>query len=252
MNMLRPFLIATQFLTSIPVPSAGTANNGELGRSLLFYPLVGLIIGFLFVIVALACSSLNPLLMATLIITTWVLITGGLHLDGLADTADAWLGGLGSKTRTMEIMKDPRAGPMGVLALLLVVLLKISTVYSLLPIYPVYYLILPPMLGRCLAVVLLASTPYVREQGLGENMSRELNKDKIYLLMTIISILLFLFINLTGLLVVLSCASLFMVFRHQLLKRLGGCTGDTIGALIEICEVTVLLVLIAAKETTLI
>ena len=75
---------------------------------------------------ALLLEGASPLLQAALLLALWVALTGALHLDGLADSADAWLGGFGDPARTLEIMKDPRSGPVAVVVLVLLLLLKFS------------------------------------------------------------------------------------------------------------------------------
>ena len=112
--MLKPFFIALQFLTRLPIPiyfESGSAGNGnQLGRSVLFYPLVGLVIGGLlatlqYLLSTFTFGSTYTVVHAAIILTVWVGLTGALHLDGLADSADAWLGGLGDRDRTLAIMK---------------------------------------------------------------------------------------------------------------------------------------------------
>lgn len=87
---------------------------------------MGLVIGLLVAIPAYVASASDPMVIAALMLTVWVLVTGGLHFDGLADSADAWLGGQGNTTRTLEIMKDPRSGPAAIVLVALVLLLKLA------------------------------------------------------------------------------------------------------------------------------
>lgn len=107
---MLPFWIALQFLSSLPVSLPGMPEPRELGRSLLFYPLVGLLFGLLLWLASLLLQGTPAPLHAALLLTLWVLLSGALHLDGLADSADAWLGGFGDRERTLQIMKDPRSG----------------------------------------------------------------------------------------------------------------------------------------------
>ena len=106
---MNSFLIALQFLTIIPVTNSYIASDKQLGNSTLFYPIIGLMIGSILVLITQFISHIPISIQAILILTIWVMLTGGLHLDGLADSADAWVGGLGSKQRSLEIMKDPAA-----------------------------------------------------------------------------------------------------------------------------------------------
>lgn len=112
-----PLLIALQFLTRLPVRLLGMPAPEQVGRSLLWYPLVGLLLGGLLLAAQALLSQQPAVLQAALLLTLWVALSGGLHLDGLADTADAWVGGYGDRERTLAIMKDPRSGPIAVAVL---------------------------------------------------------------------------------------------------------------------------------------
>ncbi|HCS46271.1 MAG TPA: adenosylcobinamide-GDP ribazoletransferase, partial [Pseudomonas sp.] len=114
---MLPFWIALQFLSSLPIRLPGMPAPRELGRSLLFYPLVGLLFGVILWTLNGLLLGTPLLLHAALLLTVWVLLSGALHLDGLADSADAWLGGFGDRERTLTIMKDPRSGPIAVVTL---------------------------------------------------------------------------------------------------------------------------------------
>lgn len=97
---MLPFWIALQFLSSLPVTLPGMPPPPAMGRSLLCYPVVGLLFGALLWLLHLALGSAPPMLQAALLLSAWVLLSGALHLDGLADSADAWLGGFGDRART--------------------------------------------------------------------------------------------------------------------------------------------------------
>src|SRR5690606_41444159 len=112
-----PLLIALQFLTRLPVRLPGLPTAQENGRSLLWYPLVGLLIGSLLVLAWLLLQGVSTGLQAALLLAIWVWLSGGLHVDGLADTADAWVGGYGDRERTLASIKDPACGPVGVITL---------------------------------------------------------------------------------------------------------------------------------------
>lgn len=242
--MFRPLLIALQFLTRIPVPMTSSPEACDMGRSLLFYPLVGLILGLLLILIAELSQGLNVFLSAALIVSVWVIFSGGLHLDGLSDTVDAWIGGMGSKERTLAIMKDPTAGPMGVLSLVLCILLKTAGIYALLLNCPTYYLLLPPVLGRTMAIMLLAITPYVRENGVGSVLSKELNTGALTLVSVLVGVLLVLITSVWNIGLILLCLCLLLLWRYQLMKRISGCTGDTIGALLEMTETLTLIAMV--------
>ena len=130
--MLRPFWLALGFLTRIPVPLKGEPQAGEQGQSMLFYPLVGLVIGLGMMFLAWLLGSTSATVSAALLLLFWVLVTGALHLDGLADSVDAWLGSHGDRERALAIMKDPASGPAAVVVLVVVLLIKYAVIVELL------------------------------------------------------------------------------------------------------------------------
>jgi adenosylcobinamide-GDP ribazoletransferase len=241
--MIRPFLIAVQFLTRIPLHLNPPPRPGETGASLLFYPLVGLLIGALLVVTGMLLAGKGLLLAAVLVVGCWILITGGLHLDGLADTVDAWLGGMGVRERTLAIMQDPAAGPMGVLSLVMVVLLKLAAVHTLLGQGHYHYLLIPPILGRMAGLLLLASTPYVRAGGLAQKLEQERHNGRIFMVCLVTLLLLILLAPIASLCAAILAAGMLLLWRFLLLQRIGGYTGDTIGALIEATETGVIILL---------
>lgn len=171
---MTPFWIALQFLTTFPVRLSVMPTPQQNAQALLFYPVVGLLMGGILYGIALLLHALPLMLLSSVILVLWIWLTGGLHLDGLADTADAWVGGFGDKARTLEIMKDPSCGPIGVLSLVIVCILKWAAVYVLLQKQLYTALILFPMLGRLVPLFFFLSTDYVREKGLGSQLSQHL------------------------------------------------------------------------------
>jgi adenosylcobinamide-GDP ribazoletransferase len=163
---LLAFLVGVQFLTTLPIPQNVVGDDRIKGLSLLWYPAVGLVLGLILV---LFCSAL-PLpfyLQAALTIVVWIVLTGGLHLDGLADCADAWAGGLGDREKTLLLLKDPLCGSMGVLALIALILLKCLTLAAVIQGGQLQWLWSVPFMARLSLLFLFRSTRYVRPQGLG-------------------------------------------------------------------------------------
>lgn len=237
---MLPFWIALQFLSSFPVRLPGMPSPQEMGRSLLFYPLVGLLFGLLLWGLDLLLAGAPLLLHAALLLTVWVVLSGALHLDGLADSADAWLGGFGDRERTLTIMKDPRSGPIAVVTLGLVLLLKFAALVALIDRQEGSALLLAPLIGRGALLGLFLSTPYVRAGGLGqalaEHLPRRAGKQ-------VLSLAALVCVGLGGygaLFALLLAALLFAGLRQLMMRRLGGTTGDTAGALLELLEMAVL------------
>lgn len=239
--MIQPFLVALQFLTRLPVRLGTQPSDKNIGHSLLYYPLVGLIIGALLATLGWVLNSAPTLIAAALLVTAWVMITGGLHLDGLADSADAWIGGMGDREKTLAIMKDPACGPAGVVAILLIILLKFTALHSLLMTNEWTALFLAVIIGRTLLPVLLLTTPYVRSNGLGCRLSAYQPKRMSVIGAAVTATLILLVTRVYGLWLLISAITLFLILRHMMLRRIGGTTGDTAGALVELTETTILL-----------
>ncbi|WP_207951757.1 adenosylcobinamide-GDP ribazoletransferase [Pseudomaricurvus alcaniphilus] len=245
-NEWQALLLALGLLTRIPMPLHKELAPATLGRSLHWYPAVGLILSLL--LLPLAWLPLPGLLLAALLLCAWVAVTGALHLDGLADCADAWVGGLGDRQRTLDIMKDPACGPIGVVALVLVLLLKFTALASLLllPAASSSGWWLVPLAARSLLPLAFLSTPYVRSQGMGSALASHGQRQTVLLAAGLATALLALLLPWTLLLLwLLGGALLQLLWRRAMLQRLGGFTGDGAGALVELQE-TLLLVLTAA------
>lgn len=240
--MIRAFSLALVFLTRIPVSLRFNPTPLEWGRSALFFPLVGLLLGLLLAVPAPLLAALDPGIGAALLLTWWVLLTGGLHLDGLADTADAWIGGGGDRDKTLAIMKDTRCGPMAVMAVVLVLLNKFAALRLLLVQQAWPVLLAAPVLGRAALLFLLLTTPYVRPGGIGAAYAGYLPRTACIRLLLGVSVLGLWLFGWSGaiLLSVLSLALLW--WRRLLLQRLGGMTGDTLGAASELVETVAIMI----------
>ncbi|HQC73402.1 MAG TPA: adenosylcobinamide-GDP ribazoletransferase, partial [Candidatus Competibacteraceae bacterium] len=168
------------------------------------------------------------------------------HLDGLADTADAWIGGQGDRSRTLAIMKDPRSGPIAIAAVVLVLLNKFAALQMLLAGDARELLLLTPVLGRTAIVLLLVTTPYVRPDGLGAPYASYLPRLSCTLVLVAATTIALLDWIGGVLLTVLGLGLL--ALRKSLLDRLGGITGDTLGAACELVETATLLALVLPAE----
>lgn len=242
---MRPLLIALTFLTRLPLPLRGEVAGPDIGRSLAFYPLVGLLIGALLAAGGWLLMEVSAPLAAALLLALWVLLTGGLHLDGLADSADAWAGGLGDPERTLAIMKDPACGPSGVTMLVLVLLLKWVALTTLLEYGAWEVLLVAPLLGRAAIALLFLTTPYVRPGGLGSALAEWLPRRALGALLAALGLVLVLFSPWPALLGALVMLAL---LRWLMLSRIGGTTGDTAGATVELVELAALLAAVLALE----
>jgi len=240
----QAFRAALQLLTIIPSGPTKVPVDA-IARSLPYYPLVGLLVGSILALAFALCANLTPLLSAITLTILWVIMSGGLHLDGLADLSDAWVGGFQSREKTLSIMQDPRCGAMAVIAITAVLLLKVACLHALISeseeSFKFIYLIAIPALARLLVLPAFYWLPYVRKGGLGEALGAALTRRKFYTLLlialSVITLILPTFFALTW---ILTLSLVFLLWRHLMLKRLGGFTGDCAGSLIEISEVLLL------------
>lgn len=242
MRVPLALLIALQFLTRLPVRLPGMPEPADIGRSLLWYPAVGLLVGGLLLALHALLAGVPLLLHAALLLTVWVALSGALHLDGLADSADAWVGGYGDRERTLEIMKDPRSGPIAVTWLVLLLLLKFAALVALLQAGHWSALLLAPWLGRAVLPLLFLTTPYVRAGGLGEALSQHLPRQQLPLLLAVNALAMLAF-GWSALAAIVAALLVFYLLRRAFVARLGGTTGDTAGALLEVVECAVLVAL---------
>ncbi len=241
---MRGLLAAVGFLTRVPVPQRVFADTQARTRSLPWYPLVGLLIGMALCGVAALLPADRMLLTAAIVLLAWVWLTGALHLDGLADMADAWVGGMAGddaarRARTLEIMKDPRSGPAAITAVVLVLLLKFAALASLPSAWQVLWL--APLLARMAVVAAFATTPYVRSGGIGAGLDAAPRAACVLALL--LGAGLCALAEWRGAIALAAVVVVFALWRRACVKRLGGITGDTAGALIEMSEAAALVAL---------
>lgn len=249
---VRAFLMAVQFLTIWPVSLDGRPQAAEQGRSTLYYPLVGLLIGGGLAVLAAAAGTWFPATtVAAVLLVAWVIATGALHLDGLADAADGWLGGQGERARTLRIMQDPHTGAAGAVAVVLLLITKFAALSIVLGTAYWWLLLFVPVLARVGVVALLLTTPYARPGGMAASvvpgMPRQAARVVVGAALGGITLIAAWSAGIVlGVLMVLLPALALWGWRGLMMRRLGGTTGDTAGAAIEAMEALALLALTAA------
>lgn len=238
---MRSFLTALKFLTIFPWPKTFPTTPEEIGRSAPSFPLVGFCLG----LVLMLCDRLlyrymESTLLSILLVTLMILLTRGLHLDGLGDTCDG-LGAKGDTKEALEAMDDSRIGIFGLLAVVIVIAFKIHAM-AVMEGYP--GLLLAPILGRWAMVVLAYGSRSARE-GLGEIMVQNVRGRHLLLATLFTLALVTIFSGQIGLWIALCVSLLTLLSRNYFHRRLGGVTGDTFGAVGEITE-TLSLVIFAS------
>lgn len=240
-SLYRGLITAFMFLTRLPMPKLDNYQAEDAGKALALFPVVGLVIGLFLCVLYLL--PLPALALAALLLTFWVFITGGLHIDGLADSADGWLGGLNDQARSLEIMKDPVCGSAAVMSVGCLLIVKFAAIATLIEQQQLIPLLLTPMIGRCVPPLLFLSTDYVSKNGLAAAFIEHADRKTLNIVLLISGLLTLLFsgfFNSFILLFVLS--SVLYALRKLMISRLGGNTGDTTGASVEIIEACTLLV----------
>jgi adenosylcobinamide-GDP ribazoletransferase len=232
---VRALRVACAFLTRLPVGVA-ELRPGELGRAAACFALVGFGIGGLsYALLQLSAAGLGRTLSALLAVAASALISGGLHLDGLADFFDALGGGRGDRQRMLEIMRDPRIGAHGASALVLLTIGKVSALAELPASRLALGCVCAPAAARMLAVWLLYGLPSARGDGLGQAMAEEVRLGHALFASACFALGAAWFGAgvLAGLAASAACAGVLAAIAK---KRLGGITGDVCGAVIETAE----------------
>ena len=262
---MRKILLAFQFLTIIPVKEIKDVSEKEMGGASAFFPLIGFIQGTLFVISAVLFLKVFPRELTNGLLVLVIIITsGGLHLDGLADTFDA-IALRGDREKKLLVMKDSTIGPVGVIAIVLALLLKFLALnslfhYSLFTFY--YSLFLMPVFSRWVMVTAIFHGKSARQDGIGK-IFIENTKLKELVIATLLVIgcwLLVVSFLLSSLFTIhysLFLVSIPVLYIFSLVsvwfcnKKFGGMTGDTFGAVSEISEILFLIMAVIIRNSSI-
>jgi len=242
--------MAAGFLTILPVENRGEASNltekpwlrqdqPNLGQSAGWFPWVGVVIGAGAGLTWwLSGLVLPPMLAAVLAVAAWAALTGGLHLDGLADCCDGLLSPAPVERR-LEILRDPRLGTFGVTGLCLLLVAKIAAAYSLSPTTTIPAIMLAASSGRFM-ILLARGQPSARAAGMGEDFQSGLERTSLPLAAVPVVVLTIL-LGWSGVFAVLAALLATLAVFRLARGRIGGLTGDVLGCAVEISELAVLL-----------
>ena len=240
---MRYLAIAFNLLTTLPVRAPSDWQPGDSGRAASWYPFVGLVLGAIVSAAYLLLDIyLSPLLTATLSLTVWAILTGGLHLDGLADCCDGLLHA-SNPERRLEIMKDSRMGAFGGIGLILALLLKVSALASLSTDQAVPVILFAASLGRWY-VILAGFQPLARPGGMGADFASGLKRSAL-VWGGLIPLALTIYLGVQGIIALgLTLLGIFFLLRFAR-ARIGGVTGDVLGMVVEVAEIITLVTLSA-------
>lgn len=236
---MKSFFIALQFLSRIHVVTQTVWTEADFGRSVIFFPLVGTVIG---AVLCLACAGISLWFSqpytAVLLVLCWLFVTGGLHADGLMDTADGLFSGR-SRERMLEILKDSCVGSNGVVAFVSCMALKVCFLANLPQQSVCAALLAVPTAARFGVLIGIFQFPYARHQGLGQAFVQYAPRRA--LVKAFLCALPPLVIAGWGYFLLLGAVILISLgLNTYIARRLGGVTGDTYGAVIELSEMLLL------------
>ena len=237
-SCIHGFFLSLQFLTRIPVRRSFDVHDQSMKWALRFFPVAGLLAGLVIAIPYLLFQSFLPAyILALLAVSLWVYITGGLHLDGWMDVADA-VGSNASLERKYEIMKDSRVGSFAVLAVFFLLAWKTALLYELINILPVremaVYLLAIPAIARYQSLLQLAFVPAFQDKGMAYMWKQYLARKDIVisfcLLVPLVAIKPFLFV------LILAQMLYAFLFGKWAIRQFKGINGDLVGTSIEGAE----------------
>lgn len=238
--MMRPFILAVRFLTRLPTPQIGDFTPEDQSRSAAFFPAVGMIVGAIVGAAVAALAWIDPWAGALAGVVLWVWVTGGLHLDGLGDVTDAFGAAHRDPQRFLDVLRDPHIGAFGVMAITLQITAKLVLLASLARASPPWAILLVPAWARWGALVWSHAAPPLKT-GLAERFSSSVGRATIIgwgVALALASV----WVE-PWLLAAIPAVTMISLYWR---RRLGGVTGDCLGAGIEVTESLLLLALVAA------
>lgn len=247
---MKRFISILQFMTRIPI-NIDTGFDEDFHKTLYYFPLVGFVLGVITFLIGLVSTKIfDPFISSIIITLSGVILTGGLHIDGLGDTFDA-LYSYRDKEKMLEIMKDSRLGTNSLLAVLFLVLLKVGFIHSLINSGLLWFIIFMPVVSRLGVLTITYKTKTPREKGMGNLFIGKCTMNMIItgttytiLLISIISKFIFFAKSITIIKIISSIAIVFLfvnLFKKHVYRKIDGVTGDILGCTIELSEVLYLI-----------
>lgn len=236
--MIRGFMLLLGFMTVIPIPFKIEYDAKKMGESFFLFPLIGLITGGISALVFIGMNSVtqNSLIAGAMAVLTEIVLTGGLHLDGCADSADGLLS-YRPKERILEIMKDSRIGTNGAIALIIAIGMKTLLISDL----SWEYIIAVSVMARGCGVINAGFGKYARESGMGGAVVENTTKFKSLISFIMLICGLYFLIGINSLYLATAVLIYSIWFLRFTNKKIGGVTGDTLGAVVETAGVVALL-----------
>lgn len=233
---MKQFILMLTFLTRIPVPFHFDFTEEDFAKGTVFIPVIGLIIGIILYGISLLTNNLDAPIQALIIWSIYILITGGLHIDGLADTIDGLFSSR-DKNRMLEIMQDSRIGTFGVIVIGIVFYSNCLLSRYIEP----YYLIIIPVVGRSCALLACSISSYAKERGMGKAIVEKCDIKITFFSILIFSIMILFFPK--TVIPIIMIIILTLVLTKYIHSKIRGITGDSIGFIIESTQTLMLFLL---------
>lgn len=235
---MNSVLTAFRFLTILPLGKGGETGPKDMAKSMAWFPLVGLSLGLgLYALSYVLIRFFPQPVVDVALIAALAFVTGGFHLDGFADTLDGMYGGRGDRARTLEIMKDSHVGAMGLIGLVFLILFKYAALDSVTWSYRTGALIAMPVAGRWAQVLMAFGSEYARKDGsLAQPFVEHLELGQFITATLLAALGVLVFAGPRALAILAACGVFTLLARYYFNRKIGGVTGDTIGAVSEACE----------------
>ena len=245
---MQSFLIGLQFLTRIQLQKQTVWTEESFGRSVRYFPLVGLVLGICYGLAAFAMAIVPQVygfhfpehIRTFILMLLPVILTGGIHCDGFMDTVDGIFSGR-DRERMLEIMKDSRAGSFGVVAMILLLLGNYAALLDMPAEWLTSAMVVMPVIGRLMMAGVVSCCKYARPEGIGKAFA-QYNNARSFLWVLMYSLVLVSFLSVAGLIAIFACGIFTAIFCYFIDKKLGGVTGYVYGAVCILNELLVLYV----------
>ncbi len=235
------FLAALSFLTIIPVPRRREVSSEQLGSSIVCFPVAGIIIGLILAgLYWLLRLVLPPAVVSGLLLVCLVVLTGGLHLDGFVDTCDGIASHKTPEARR-QVMRDSRAGALGMVGVCCLLIVKYVSLNSVPENLMMTTLVLMPVVSRWAMVYAIFAYPYARPSGLGKVFKQAASRRRLAIATLVVLAVAIPWFRLAGLVIMLGVWVIVVAMAAYLKRKFSGLTGDTYGAINEVAEVSVLI-----------
>ncbi len=250
---IRSFVLMITFLTRIPIPVKFKFNNEDFNKGFKYFPIVGAIIGGFLTLPFIIKEYLPDTIFAFIIIIVYLLVVGGLHIDGVADVFDGIFSAR-KQGRMLEIMEDSRIGAFGAIGLIIYFLGLYIGLFEVIKLEKIIVgrltvgmvtVIIMPIIGRIMALISAGFSRYAKESGMGKSLIDE-NKPLVSVILIMLLCVVSFLVSIEFLIAVVATICIGLLITWRVHKILNGITGDVVGMILEVSQVVFLLAITVA------